>query len=425
MKYRFLIAFLFIACQIQAQFAKADRLFDEKDFIAASLLFEEAYQKEESKYSLEKLVDCYYNTLQYDKGLKATTNLVTGKYKDADKSIKNRFYFYHSQFLFADNQWDKAIKALETYHANNGRKTSWVANELTRLKNSKHQVDKFLIRPVKFNDANADEFGVVQQGKQLYFVSDRVGGTSNKKYNWTQRPFLDVYSLPLNENNQPNGEPVSFSENINSEYHEGSFCFTKDGKTLYITRSELSSNFRIRNSIKENKVKLYQSTKKSDGEWSKPTLLAFCKENANFEHPSLNEAETQLFFASDKEGGQGNFDIYTVAVTEDGSFGAVTNLGPIINTPEREQFPFVHKDGTLFFASDGHLGHGFLDIFAAKKEGEEYQPPLNLGKTINSSFDDFSFAYATDSTGYFSSNRSKQSDDVFHFEQLSALFKNN
>ena len=38
-----------------------------------------------------------------------------------------------------------------------------------------------------------------------------------------------------------------------------------------------------------------------------------------------------------------------------------------INTPQNEMFPYVHENGDLYFASDGHLGMGGLDILLQKE----------------------------------------------------------
>ena len=52
-------------------------------------------------------------------------------------------------------------------------------------------------------------------------------------------------------------------------------------------------------------------------------------------------------------------------INPDGSFGQVNNLGHRINTAGREMFPFVAKDSTLYFSSDGYLNNNFglLDIY--------------------------------------------------------------
>ena len=51
---------------------------------------------------------------------------------------------------------------------------------------------------------------------------------------------------------------------------------------------------------------------------------------------------------------------------------APINLGPRINTLEDEMFPYISKDGKLYFSSSGHFGIGGLDLFVAEKRGGGY-----------------------------------------------------
>jgi hypothetical protein len=82
-------------------------------------------------------------------------------------------------------------------------------------------------------------------------------------------------------------------------------------------------------------------------------------------------------------------------------------------------FPFVTNE-KIYFASDGHLGLGALDIFESEL-GNSFSLPSNLGPLINSPKDDF--AYIVDEAsnrGYFSSNREGGTgdDDIYSFRRL-------
>ena len=117
--------------------------------------------------------------------------------------------------------------------------------------------------------------------------------------------------------------------------------------------------------------------------------------------------------------------MYRVSLTENGQFGAVENLGKGINTTEKEQFPYIDDHGNLFFASDGHFGMGFLDVFAARSKGTDFERPLNLGSPVNSPSDDFGISYYSDNKGYFSSNREGFQDDIYEFKQNAPPFSMN
>ncbi len=126
-------------------------------------------------------------------------------------------------------------------------------------------------------------------------------------------------------------------------------------------------------------------------------------------------------------GSKGGTDIYEVALLEDGTFGAAFNMSSF-NTPGNEMFPFVAKDGTFYFSSSGQVVNlGGLDIYSSGAiEDGEYGKIINIGKPINTPYDDFSFIVndAT-KTGYFSSNRpdGNGNDDLYRRIQLEDLRK--
>src|SRR5690606_5708478 len=89
------------------------------------------------------------------------------------------------------------------------------------------------------------------------------------------------------------------------------------------------------------------------------------------------------------------------------TYGTPENLGPKINTMHREQFPHISDMDVLYFASDGHLGYGGLDIFRSSLVDGSFDTPVNLGNSVNSNLDDFAFTIREkDNKGFVSSNRS-------------------
>ncbi|MEP2237633.1 MAG: OmpA family protein, partial [Maribacter sp.] len=100
------------------------------------------------------------------------------------------------------------------------------------------------------------------------------------------------------------------------------------------------------------------------------------------------------------------------------TFSTPVNLGSVINTDKKEQFPFIASDNSLYFSSNGHPGFGLLDVFISKNNNGTFQHPDNLGLPVNSGYDDFSYILNTDNaSGYFASNRPSGvgSDDIYSF----------
>ena len=126
-----------------------------------------------------------------------------------------------------------------------------------------------------------------------------------------------------------------------------------------------------------------------------------------------------LYFASDMKGGFGGKDIWMVKKMKRDEWSEPINLGNQINTSGDELFPFIHADGSLYFASNGHVGMGGMDIYKAEFDTEGTLLSIsNMKSPINSPLDDFGIIFeGKDERGYFSSNRSggKGGDDIYQF----------
>ena len=121
-------------------------------------------------------------------------------------------------------------------------------------------------------------------------------------------------------------------------------------------------------------------------------------------------------------GGFGGADIYKAEILSDGNLGQPMNLGNKINTEGQEMFPWISVEGQLFFASDGLIGLGGLDIFVADLSKDGLVNAIqHAGIGINSERDDFAFILSGDGkTGYFSSNRDggQGDDDIYSFNMI-------
>ncbi|MCB0445738.1 MAG: PD40 domain-containing protein, partial [Gelidibacter sp.] len=242
-----------------------------------------------------------------------------------------------------------------------------------------------------------------------------------KLYGWNQEPFLDLYEVSVTEKDgkKEYGTPDFInSSKINTKYHEASVAITKDGKTMYFTRDNVDRKNKLDYDRKgTSHLKLYKATLEN-GSWENIVELPFNDNVYSTGHPALSPDDKKLYFVSDREGGFGQTDIYEVDILENNKYSTPKNLGPKVNTAQREMFPFVSKDSTLYFSSDGQLNLGLLDIFKSNILKDENAEPENLGAPYNSGYDDFAFFMNDESkTGYFSSNRpgGQGNDDIYSF----------
>ena len=418
-----LVVILFLTGYTQAQRkSRADRFFEIRDYKNAAFSYEEELnQKGYEKHILENISVAYYNTFQFKKAYRYLKILTAGKFYGKDKSFDNNYNFMMFQVLSALGSYEKAVEFLEVYHHINENKQFSKIEAIEEIEAFKLKEDDYTIEEASFN-TEYSEFGAVQIDTMIYFTSDRPSGKIiGKNYKWTHRPFLDIFKATIDDN-QVTTDIKGISAEVNSPLHEGTFCFADNNNVLYYSKSYEEDGKKKFDSLGNNPVHLYKALK-VDGKWQKGERLPFNDVNYSTEHPAVSQDGNYLFFSSNRPGGYGDFDIYAVKIKEDQTYDEPYNLGGIINTSQREQFPFIDKKGNLFFASNGHLGLGMMDNFVAEFKEGKLTKPINLGAPINSSFDDFGISYYNETNGYFSSNRkTKDNDDIFHFNQVGEIF---
>jgi outer membrane protein OmpA-like peptidoglycan-associated protein len=404
------------------QKSRADRFFEKGDYINAALQYEEELNQEGyTKHILKNITTSYYNTFQFRQAYRYLKVLTSGKFYDKDKAYDNQYNFMMYQVLSALGKYEKSVEYLSLYKSNTTVRDFSASDAISTIEEFKLKDDDYTIASAIFN-SEASEFGAIRRDSILYFTTDRRPYSPlDKNYRWTHRPFLDIYKVKVDQNNKPVSEIETISKEINSKLHEGNFCFTVDGNTMYLSKSNSEKGKKKFDSINNNAIHLYK-TIKVDGKWGKPEKLEFNDINYSIEHPSLNVTGDILYFSSNMPGGYGDFDIYFVTINQDGTYGKPVNMGPTINTEHREQFPFISEKGHLFFSSNGHLGLGMMDIFVSELRREEFTKPINLGAPINSSYDDFSITYYNETDGFFASNRKKTGDDIYSFSQIGEIF---
>src|SRR6218665_155018 len=393
---------LFVFCSITTLFAQkkvsvkdANALFASKSYVKAAEAYEQLPQ---SKEVLQNLGDSYYYNFQKTNAVRAYGQLFF-THKD---SVKKDVYFRYANALKGTKDFDKGDVIMTEYLGFEQNTPKFMKNVTRNTPNS------FKLEMMSKNKTNGD-FGISFFGDKVVFAS--VRNAVEKAYGWNERPYLDLFSATVDSKGQLNNV-VPFSDVINTKKHESNATFSADLKTMYFNRT---SEKRIK--VGDEKIAMIKIYKAEfvDGKWANVTMLPFSSDTYSVEHPFLTKDGKKLYFASDMPGTLGSFDLYVVDVNEDGTYSAPRNLGETINTNQREQFPYLTADGTLYFASDGHQGNGNLDIFMSQKISDtEFDKPLNLGSTINSEMDDFNFILDENDKGYFASNRTGD-DNLYTF----------
>ena len=186
---------------------------------------------------------------------------------------------------------------------------------------------------------------------------------------------------------------------------------TADGNTAYFSKASFIQPKYGVFSKKQLVHKIYRA-EKINGRWKNIKEVALSPKYYSSMHPTVSKDGKRLFFASDMPGTFGKYDIYVSAINKDGSMGVAKNLGEKVNTKKNDLYPNLAGGTTLFYASDGHKGHGGLDVFMVQVFHKKVGWSVNLGSPINSNKDDFSISLTGNGTGYVMSNRGNTEDAV-------------
>ncbi len=377
---------------------KADKYYQRLQYVKAAQTYEKVVANGNAdEHVLKNLADAYYQIFDTKNAEKYYAEL-------ASKSDDPEVYYRYAQMLKANGKYKESVPWMTKFaqmRPADHRAIKFRENPNYLPKILERGKDKFVVNELPNINTEYADFGAKPLGQKLYFVSAR--DTKNKEYGWDEQPYLDIYQADYIDGIVSNIEKVP--GDVNTKYHDGTFCFTPDGKTMYFTRDNYHDNKYKTDSTGISRLKLFSATKVND-EWVNVQELPFNNDNYSVGHPAVSPDGKKLYFSSDMPGGMGQSDLYVVDIKGDNQFGEPVNLGPNINTEGRENFPFISKKGDLYFSSDGHLGLGGLDVYACKNVDGRFSRPRNLGVPLNSGKDDFAI-YIDDDTkdGFISSNR--------------------
>ncbi len=200
--------------------------------------------------------------------------------------------------------------------------------------------------PRNLKEINTDQHdacvALSSDGKQLFIYRDKQGG--------------DLYYSDFDAVNNNWSKPQSLGENVNTKYYETSISMTADGNTIYFSSNRPGG---------VGGLDIYMSHKTGDGKWGVaanlgPVINTTYDEDAPFIHA---DGQT-LYFSSRGHAGMGGYDIYRTEQQEDGTWSTPENLGYPINTADQDIYFVLSADNKHgYYASAKEGGLGEKDIY--------------------------------------------------------------
>lgn len=429
------VIWLLLSCD-QAKLSVAREQYLRGEYYAASETYRKLYRNVSREERAQRgiiafeMAENYRKLNQSSRAVAAYNNAIRYGYPDTI------MYFHYARMLHREGNYEGAAEAYRrflTFRPEDRLALAGLQGVELAVEWSKNPT-RYVVERMELFNSNRGEFSPMlsADGDRLYFTSSREEVLGEEKSAITGMKYNDLFRSVKNVHGEWQ-RPERISSGVNTGYDEGTPSFSPDGEWMYYTFSDINPN-------RGTTAKIYLS-RWVNGRWSEGRPLEIVKDDSLsvFAHPAISPSGRWLYFVSDMPGGHGGKDIWRASVTNNHEILLVENLGPDINTPGDELFPYLRNDTTLYFSSDGHPGMGGLDMFMAVASGGETwrQGRLgdwergrlgeresgrwrvrNLQSPLNSPADDFGITFEPKGEmGFFSSNRNdvRGYDHIYSF----------
>ncbi|MGM0649315.1 MAG: SdrD B-like domain-containing protein [Bacteroidota bacterium] len=414
-----IVSFLVLSMPVKAQryLRKGDRAFEREQYKTAIDYYKEEFQR--SDKSRKTRAEVSYKTARAYMQISDPENALA-HYNKADQYNyhDHDMYFEMAEAYLQHEEFDSALMAIEKYekmYPDDPR----VDEEIDRINQTLEMLENPSNIKVKIaailNSGEMDfcPFFGYRDYEKIFFTSSRSILDDPDINLESGQLFTNIYEAERDKSGQWK-LPEKTWGTVNTKYDEGAASLNRRYNVLYFTRCDYDPKA-------DRPCRIYKA-KRRGSYWTstREVIIPGIPEGISIGHPSIADDECTLYFVVDSMlGGYGGKDIYMVTRERKSKpWGAPKNLGPDINTEHDDCFPYIRKNGLLYFASDGHNSMGGLDIFEAKKTGTASYEVKNMKSPVNSPADDYGIVFRDDKNeGYLTSQRRGGigKSDIYHF----------
>jgi peptidoglycan-associated lipoprotein len=408
---------------------KADKYFASGDYASAIEMYRAALEKEENP--AERALYKYRIGLSFYR-----LNDVTNAERNLNDAIKQGYMSADAYLMLGDVQlklgkMDEAKSSYESYSLAHPEDNS-IAVKIASVKFAKdNQQNLSLFKVEALNNrinSSKNEFGISYFNESLIFsstkntsssdieddvddgnsskYSDRVIPEKQQKKNYTKEGLAttSVWLATGSGGNYNRAKEIVELKKMKDFSDDGIMLYNPYSKQAYYTRQEGKKSYIYSLHIVNNK-------------WEKNEKIEVQSQGEPVGHPSMTSEGDRIYFTSTMPGGKGKSDIWYISKMGNTWNSTPINAGDNINTAGNEVYPHI-SDGYFFFASDGRIGMGGLDIYVAKISSSGFEKPVNLGTPFNSTADDYNLIMRLDKAEgmLVSSKNLRRGSDVFRFE---------
>ncbi|HQQ95224.1 MAG TPA: OmpA family protein [Bacteroidia bacterium] len=389
---------------------KANLMYSQQAFAEAIPYYEKARKTDPAnKLLLSNLAECYRLTSNIEGQINTYGALVEMGASDPLQEL------YYGEALQQHGDNIEAKIYFDKY--NKDARGKELASSFHKNKEFLKNVDAYSLTPSSFNSAQSDMCAIKYYDVTVFASARGKASWIKHEHAWTNSAYLKMYAT-RKDGHGKELKPILFMSDLNSKYNDGPISFTRDFNMLYFSRNNVGKDDKSKDGVAKYAILMAYL---DENGFSEVELMPFDNVQYNYTHPSISPDGYTLFFSSDMPGGYGGMDIYRVKKDSLGVWGKVENMGEKVNTAGNELFPYFSPDSVFYFASNGHIGLGGLDLYEAKMKNGQVSRIYNMGMPINTQYDDFGLYICEDlKNGFISSNRKAgdMDDDIYDLQIL-------
>ena len=363
---------------------QAEAYYDSSQYEAALPYYLKLYDLDSNNVVYNLAIGICYLNVPKNK-IKAIPFLEKVIVKRGVLSKEARYYLGKAYHLAG--RFDEAIAMYEKYKSSSNKsddRFDYVSRQIEMCKVGreliKNPVNVSLVNLAAFINTPYPEYSPLITGDDSTMIFTSRRPGSTGDLRTDNNGFYEDIYISYKVNDTIWSSPQGIGSSINSPMHDAGVGISQDGQELYIYSDD------------DGDGNIYVCTLSGDV-WSAPKKLNSNINTSAFEPSACVSPDgNDLYFISDRKGGFGGKDIYRSSRKSNGDWGPAVNLGKTVNTPYDEDGPFMHADNTsLYFSSTGHSSMGGYDIFLTTLNDTSWSEPKNIGYPINTVDDDIYF----------------------------------
>jgi len=385
----------------------ANKVFDLGNFQRAKELYREKHKKDLTDLKIKyKFGVCLANTYELADAIKILESVSKAP------STPTEVWYYLARAYHLSNKYDKAISLYKKYTNSDGAKTDLiekVARNVEMCNNAKIIIKKpinveFENLGKRVNSAGRDYLPMITPNESMLLYTTRRMGTTGRVYDLQGYYTADIFLAKYKYGKWSKARSVGAPNSYGNEQTAG---ISENGQYMiyHVNNPKSKNNLQISQKSRSSFKRSIQIKSKEINSGASLQISATISNDGNY-----------LIYSSDKVGGIGRTDLYICKKLPNGEWAEPLNMGNTINTSFDEAYPYLSNNGyTLHFASTGHNSIGGYDIFVSHFDlaKKEWSKPVNIGYPLNTPYNNTSISYSENHKyAYVSTHRNDSYGDL-------------